>query len=77
MLKYSDGFDASKKPGTMRAINTIDSVLSSRLIPISLLPCIGLMSSLALFIVAHAISSYLCTKLAIQVHSDEPACANA
>ncbi|WP_435979817.1 fused MFS/spermidine synthase [Psychrobacter sp. DM4] len=72
-LKYpnSDGVDAGKNAGMMVAITTIGSVLGSTLTPIILLPYIGLMSSLALFIAALAISSYLCTKLAMQLYSDD------
>ncbi len=72
-LKYKnlDGVDAGKNAGTMVAITTVGSVLGSTLTPILLLPYIGLMSSLALFIVALAISSYLCTKLAVQLYSDD------
>lgn len=64
--------DAGKNAGMMVAITTVGSVLGSTLTPILLLPYIGLMSSLALFIAALAISAYLCTRLAIQVDSDEP-----
>ena len=77
-LKYknadsdNNGVDAGKNAGMMVAITTVGSVLGSTLTPILLLPYIGLMSSLALFIAALAISAYLCTRLAIQVESDEP-----
>lgn len=73
-LKYKnhDGVDAGKNAGMMVAITTVGSVLGSTLTPIFLLPYIGLMSSLALFIAALAISAALCTKLAVQVHSEEP-----
>lgn len=72
-LKYknAEGVDAGKNAGMMVAITTVGSVLGSTLTPILLLPYIGLMSSLALFIAALAISAYLCTRLAIQVQSDE------
>ena len=73
-LKYenADGVDAGKNAGMMVAVTTVGSVLGSTLTPILLLPYIGLMSSLALFIAALAISAYLCTRLAVQVASDEP-----
>ena len=72
-LKYpnSNGVDAGKNAGTMVAITTVGSVLGSTLTPILLLPYIGLMSSLALFIIALAASSYLCTKLAVQLYPDD------
>ena len=57
--------DAGKNAGMMVAVTTIGSVLGSTLTPILLLPYIGLMSSLALFIVALAISALLCTILAV------------
>ena len=65
-LKYENrdgnsGVDAGKNAGTMVAITTVGSVLGSTLTPILLLPYIGLMSSLALFIVALSASAYLCT----------------
>ncbi|MES1965631.1 fused MFS/spermidine synthase [Psychrobacter sp. AH5] len=73
-LKYknADGVDAGKNAGMMVAITTVGSVLGSTLTPILLLPYIGLMSSLALFIAALAISAYLCTRLAVQMDSAEP-----
>lgn len=73
-LKYENdnGVDAGKNAGMMVAITTVGSVLGSTLTPILLLPYIGLMSSLALFIAALAISAYLCTRLAIQIDSNEP-----
>lgn len=72
-LKYknADGVDAGKNAGMMVAITTVGSVLGSTITPILLLPYMGLMSSLALFIVSLAISSYLCTKLAVQLYSDD------
>ncbi len=69
--KNNSSVDAGKNAGTMVAITTVGSVLGSTLTPIILLPYIGLMSSLALFIVALAISAYLCTKLAIQLYRDD------
>ncbi|WP_435950179.1 fused MFS/spermidine synthase [Psychrobacter sp. DM8] len=71
-LDNNGSVDAGKNAGMMVAVTTIGSVLGSTLTPIILLPYIGLMSSLALFIAALAISSYLCTKLAIHIQSDEP-----
>ncbi len=65
------GVDTGKNAGMMVAITTVGSVLGSTLTPILLLPYIGLMSSLALFIVTLAISSYLCTKLAVQLYPDD------
>nr|WP_317199486.1 fused MFS/spermidine synthase [uncultured Psychrobacter sp.] len=78
-LKYpnSDGVDAGKNAGMMVAITTVGSVLGSTLTPIILLPYIGLMSSLALFIAALAMSAWLCTKLAMQIHSDESTSSSA
>ncbi|MGM8870194.1 fused MFS/spermidine synthase [Psychrobacter sp. 2Y5] len=72
-LKYenAEGVDAGKNAGMMVAITTVGSVLGSTLTPILLLPYIGLMSSLALFITALAISAYLSTRLAVQVDSNE------
>ena len=72
-LKYpnSAGVDAGKNAGTMVAITTVGSVLGSTLTPILLLPYIGLMSSLALFIAALSSSAYLCTKLAVQLYPDD------
>lgn len=65
-LQYEsdDNVDAGKNAGMMVAITTIGSVLGSTVTPILLLPYIGLMSSLALFIVALGASALLCTKLA-------------
>ncbi|WP_367111313.1 fused MFS/spermidine synthase [uncultured Psychrobacter sp.] len=73
-LKYEnlEGVDAGKNAGMMVAITTVGSVLGSTVTPILLLPYIGLMSSLALFIVSLAFSAWLCTKLATQIGSDEP-----
>lgn len=73
-LKYKndDGVDAGKNAGTMVAITTVGSVLGSTVTPIFLLPYIGLMSSLAIFIASLAFSAWLCTKFAIQIESDEP-----
>ncbi|MDN6274958.1 fused MFS/spermidine synthase [Psychrobacter sp.] len=69
---HDQGVDAGKNAGMMVAVTTIGSVLGSTLTPIVLLPYIGLMSSLALFIAALAISAWLCTKLAKHMTSDEP-----
>lgn len=65
-LEYeSEGeHDAGKNAGMMVAITTIGSVLGSTITPIVLLPYIGLMSSLALFITALVASAWLCTNLA-------------
>lgn len=65
-LQYEsqDHVDAGKNAGMMVAITTIGSVLGSTVTPILLLPYIGLMSSLALFVAALAISALLCTRLA-------------
>jgi len=59
--------DAGKNAGMMVAVTTIGSVLGSTLTPILLLPYIGLMSSLALFIVALALSAGLCTWLSTYI----------
>ena len=59
--------DAGKNAGMMVAVTTIGSVLGSTVTPILLLPYIGLMSSLALFIVALALSAGLCTWLAAYI----------
>lgn len=65
-LQYEsqDHVDAGKNAGMMVAITTIGSVLGSTVTPIILLPYIGLMNSLALFIAALAMSALLCTRLA-------------
>lgn len=56
--------DAGRNAGMMVAITTVGSVLGSTLTPIVLLPYLGLMVSLSLFIVALALSALLCTMLA-------------
>lgn len=73
-LKYKNlqGVDAGKNAGMMVAITTVGSVLGSTATPILLLPYIGLMSSLALFITSLAFSAWLCTRLGVQMQSDEP-----
>lgn len=63
--------DAGKNAGMMVSVTTIGSVLGSTLTPIFLLPYIGLMSSLALFIAALAISALLCTRLAVLARGAE------
>lgn len=63
--------DAGKNAGMMVAITTVGSVLGSTITPILLLPYIGLMSSLALFIASLGISSILCTILAVQVNATQ------
>lgn len=63
--------DAGKNAGMMVAITTIGSVLGSTLTPIILLPYIGLMSSLALFIASLAVSAWLCTMLATYARSND------
>lgn len=62
--KKNKGSDAGKNAGMMVAITTVGSVIGSTVTPIFLLPYIGLMSSLALFIAALGISACLCTFLA-------------
>lgn len=69
--KNHNGVDAGKNAGMMVAVTTVGSVLGSTLTPILLLPYVGLMTSLALFISALAISAWLCTRLAIQMSNDE------
>ena len=73
-LKYKNlqGVDAGKNAGMMVAITTVGSVLGSTATPILLLPYIGLMSSLALFIAALAFSAWLCTRLGVQMQDDAP-----
>ena len=61
--KDSDNEDAGKNAGMMVAVTTVGSVIGSTATPIILLPYIGLMSSLALFVGCLAISSALCTVL--------------
>lgn len=56
---------AGRNAGMMVATTTIGSVLGSTITPILLLPYIGVMNSLALFIIALTASAWLCTKLAI------------
>lgn len=63
--------DAGKNAGMMVAVTTVGSVLGSTITPILLLPYIGLMSSLALFITLLAISAALCTRLAVYVHKSD------
>lgn len=71
-LRYEtqEHVDAGKNAGMMVAITTIGSVLGSTITPIFLLPYIGLMSSLSLFVVSLVMSTYLCTRLARQVRMD-------
>lgn len=67
-LQYDESQKSSHagcNAGMMVATTTIGSVLGSTLTPILLLPYIGLMNSLALFIVALTASAWLCTRLAI------------
>jgi len=72
-LQYeSEGdHDAGKNAGMMVAVTTIGSVLGSTITPILLLPYVGLMSSLALFIAALAASAWLCTKLASKARNTD------
>lgn len=65
-LKYKDTNHeaAGKNAGMMVAVTTVGSVLGSTATPIVLLPYIGLMSSLTLFVGCLALSSILCTILA-------------
>lgn len=65
-LKYkaSNHEAAGKNAGMMVAVTTVGSVLGSTATPILLLPYIGLMSSLTLFVTCLALSSVLCTILA-------------
>ncbi|WP_379543678.1 fused MFS/spermidine synthase [Psychrobacter sp. R86515] len=72
-----ESIDAGKNAGMMVAITTVGSVLGSTLTPIFLLPYIGLRSSLTLFVASLAISTWLCTKLAIQVRGSVPTKDNA
>ena len=67
--KSQQQVDAGKNAGMMVAITTVGSVLGSTITPITLLPYIGLMSSLALFIASLALSSILCTILAVQMNA--------
>lgn len=71
-LRYEtqENVDAGKNAGMMVAITTIGSVLGSTITPIFLLPYIGLMSSLSLFVFSLVVSTYLCTRLASQVRMD-------
>lgn len=56
--------EAGKNAGMMVAITTVGSVLGSTITPILLLPYVGLVESLALFIASLAISSVICSVLA-------------
>lgn len=62
--KNNKGSDAGRNAGMMVAVTTIGSVVGSTLTPIVLLPYIGLMYSLALFVASLAASACLCTMLA-------------
>lgn len=62
--------DAGKNAGMMVAVTTVGSVLGSTATPILLLPHIGLMSSLALFVVSLAVSASACTFLANHARED-------
>lgn len=68
-LQYEDDnhVDAGKNAGMMVAVTTVGSVLGSTVTPMILLPYIGLMTSLALFIATLALSAILCTLLAVRV----------
>ncbi|MGM8889342.1 fused MFS/spermidine synthase [Psychrobacter sp. 1Y1] len=72
-LQYEsqDHVDAGKNAGMMVAVTTIGSVFGSTVTPILLLPYIGLMSSLALFIAALATSTLLCTRLATYIQNKD------
>lgn len=63
--------DAGKNAGMMVAVTTVGSVLGSTATPILLLPHIGLMSSLALFVVSLAVSASACTFLASHAREDD------
>lgn len=69
--KNSGHVDAGKNAGMMVAVTTVGSVLGSTLTPIILLPYIGLMTSLTLFVACLAISSAMCTVLANKVGSSK------
>lgn len=64
-LRYNDDqqVEAGKNAGMMVAVTTVGSVLGSTVTPILLLPYIGLMSSLALFVASLALSASACTLL--------------
>lgn len=62
--KKDEQVDAGKNAGMMVAVTTVGSVLGSTITPIVLLPYIGLMSSLALFVTSLALSASVCTLLA-------------
>ena len=70
-LRYEvDGeVSAGSNAGTMVAVTTIGSVLGSTITPILLLPYIGLMSSIALFVTTLGVSAMICTVLACKMHS--------
>lgn len=72
-LRHQDDYhiDAGKNAGMMVAVTTVGSVLGSTITPILLLPYIGLMSSLALFVVSLAISASACTILASRMNSKD------
>lgn len=69
--------DAGKNAGIMVAITTVGSVLGSTVTPILLLPFIGLMASLTLFVLLLSISAALCSWLALRVPDNEPASKSA
>lgn len=60
---------AGSNAGMMVAVTTIGSVLGSTVTPILLLPHIGLMSSIALFVSSLAVSAAICTVLATKIDS--------
>lgn len=76
-LRYESESEVSagSNAGMMVAVTTIGSVLGSTITPILLLPYIGLMSSIALFVVTLATSSIACTLLArklVTTEADDP-----
>ena len=66
----NDEVSAGSNAGMMVAVTTIGSVLGSTITPILLLPYIGLMSSIALFVSSLALSAVICTLLATKVSKD-------
>lgn len=61
--------EAGKNAGAMVAITTVGSVLGSTVTPMLLLPHIGLMGSLALFVVSLAVSASVCTLIARHIQN--------
>lgn len=77
-LRYENDNEVSagSNAGMMVAVTTIGSVLGSTITPILLLPYIGLMSSIALFVSSLVLSALLCILLSKQVECGPQASDN-